>query len=86
MPFVRLPNGMTVHIRTAKSPRRRCSGTEGTHPCPIPATRQCDFAIAPGKTCDAWCCEAHATSVGPDLDHCPIHAGKQAGLFTGLTQ
>lgn len=28
----------------------------------------------------------HATPVGPDLDHCPRHAGVQAGLFTELVR
>ena len=84
MPWVRLPNGMTAHIRVAERPRKRCTGTEGSYPCPVAATRQCDFHIGVGKTCDAWICDAHATSAGPDLDHCPTHAGKQAGLFTSM--
>lgn len=83
MPWMNL-NGMRVHVKMAKGPRRRCIGTEGGHPCPTAATKQCDFHIAPGKTCDAWCCDAHAAVVGPDLDHCPAHAGLQAGLFTRL--
>lgn len=84
MPYVRLPGGVVAHVKMAKRPRRRCTGTEGTFPCPTPATHQCDYLIAPGKTCNAWFCAAHATSVGPDLDHCPTHARAQAGLFTGL--
>jgi hypothetical protein len=26
------------------------------------------------KTCDMNLCNAHATTKGPDLDHCPAHA------------
>lgn len=86
MPWLTLPNGMTAHVRMAKPRRRRCCGTEGGHPCPTPAAFQCDFAVSAGKTCDAWCCRAHASSVGPDIDHCPGHAQRQAGLFTGLKE
>lgn len=80
MPFVRLPDGTVVHIRTAKPRRHRCSAAG----CLTPATIQCDYPRGNGRTCDAWCCPAHAVSVGPDLDHCPGHAHVQAGLFTEL--
>lgn len=85
MPYVRMPGGIVAHVKMAKPRRHRCAGTErGGVPCPRSATHQCDYQVAHGKTCDAWICSAHAQSVGPDLDHCPTHAGQQAGLFTGL--
>lgn len=84
MPYVRLPGGIVAHVRMAKQRRRRCIGTEGGHPCPTAATIQCDYQVAQGKTCDAWCCTTHASSVGPDVDHCPNHARAQPGLVTGL--
>lgn len=84
MPYVRMPGGIVAHVKMAKARRRRCCGSEGTYPCPTAATIQCDFRTAKGKTCDAWCCAAHAREVGPDLHHCPTHAGQQASLFTGL--
>lgn len=86
MPYVRLPGGFVAHVKMAMPRARRCIGKErGGAPCPRPATFQCDYQVAAGKTCDAWCCRAHASSVGPDLDHCPTHAGQQAGLFSGLS-
>jgi hypothetical protein len=38
MPYVRLPGGTVAHVRMAKPRRRRCCGTGGTSPCPMPAT------------------------------------------------
>lgn len=90
MPYVTLPDGVRMHVRMAKPRRRRCCGTEGTSPCPTPATIQCDApTVGKSGTCDAWCCDAHAREVGPDLHQCPYHAstrasGAQGGLFTGL--
>jgi hypothetical protein len=81
MPYVRIPGtNIVAHVRMAKPRQRRCSAPA----CYTPATIQCDYHLASGKTCDAWCCRTHATSVGNDLDHCPFHSGHQAGLFTGL--
>ena len=84
MPYVRLSNGVVAHIKMAKSRRRRCVGTEGGHPCPVAATRQCDHPVGTGKTCNAWICSSHAIVVGPNIDHCPDHVASQRGLFTGL--
>ena len=91
MPFVRIPNlfadagtYLTVHVRVAKPRRRRCVGLEVGHPCPSPASFQCDHPVGRRKTCSAWCCESHAKTVGPDLHHCPAHVHAQAGLFTSL--
>jgi hypothetical protein len=83
MPYVRLPNGFVAHVKMAKKRRRPCCGSEGGSPCPTPATIQCDFLVASGRTCDAWCCEAHAKHVGEYQDLCPDHTG-QARLFTDL--
>jgi hypothetical protein len=80
MPFVRLPGGIVAHVKMAKPRRRRCC----VDACLIAATKQCDYALGKGRTCDAYICGRHAASVGPDLDHCPTHARAQAGLFTGL--
>jgi hypothetical protein len=82
MPYVTLPGGIVAHVKLAKQRQHRCC----VPACHTPATFQCDYQVAEGKTCNAWCCRAHATSVGPDLDHCPLHAGKQAGLFSGLVR
>lgn len=85
MPYVRLPGGIVAHVKMAKPRTRRCVATDrGGAPCTRPATHQCDYQVGAGKTCDAWICAGHASSVGPDLDHCPAHADHQAGLFTGL--
>jgi hypothetical protein len=81
MPYVRLPGGIVAHVRMAKPRQHRCSAPA----CYTPATHQCDYHVAQGKTCDAWFCRAHAHEIGPDLHHCPLHANTQAGLFTGLT-
>lgn len=80
MPTYQLPGNGFIHIRMQKPRRRRCCAPA----CYTPATFQCDYQVAHGKTCDAWCCRAHATPVGHDVDHCPSHSGPQAGLFTGL--
>lgn len=80
MPFVNLPNGVVAHLKVARRPRRVCCA-QG---CSAWSTRLCDYALSAKRTCNAPMCDAHATSVGPDLDHCPAHAHVQAGLFTGL--
>lgn len=33
----------------------------------------CDFKKSAGKTCNNGMCEKCATSVGADLDYCPVH-------------
>ncbi len=78
MPYVHLPGGITAHVRMAKPRRHRCCGTEGSSPCPTPATIQCDAPTAGRKkTCSVWCCEAHAREIGPDQHHCPYHASQR---------
>lgn len=51
--------------------------------CGALGERQCDFPVAPGRTCDRYLCAKHATPAGPGLDHCPSHTGRphQADLF-----
>lgn len=41
--------------------------------CPGPAHWQCDYPVAPGKTCDRHICERHRRGVGPDKDYCLEH-------------
>jgi hypothetical protein len=85
MPYVQLPGGIVAHVKMAKPRQRRCSaiGEHGVR-CSRPGAFQCDYSVAIGRTCGAYICRQHAASVGPDLDHCPKHANRQAGLFTGL--
>lgn len=44
--------------------------------CKRPATKQCDFPVKKkvSHTCDKYLCDAHATSVGVEIDYCPAHA------------
>lgn len=49
MPYVKLPDGTTVHVRMATPRRRRCVGAEGGHACPTAATLQCDFPWVPAR-------------------------------------
>jgi hypothetical protein len=82
MPYFRIPGtNVVAHVRMAKPRQRRCCAPA----CYTPATIQCDYHVGTGKTCDAWCCDAHALEMGVDLHHCPGHANTQAGLFTGLS-
>lgn len=41
--------------------------------CPGERIALCDHRFSTGKTCDAALCEKHRTSIGPNLDACPIH-------------
>lgn len=64
--------------------RKRCK----VPGCDRTATKLCDYPVKRKKsgTCDMELCEAHATSVGDDLDHCPAHAKfgqAQPKLFWG---
>lgn len=86
MPYVRIPGtDIVAHVKLAKRRQPKCSATcEHGGRCQRPGSIQCDYQVAHGKTCDAYICRAHATSVGPDVDHCPTHAQRQGGLFSGL--
>lgn len=53
--------------------------------CGVPSTKQCDFPIGDGKTCDAYMCDRCSVSVGENLDHCIGHArvGKRYRVIIG---
>jgi hypothetical protein len=73
MPWVDFGNGVKGHV---------CSRGQRRHTCSVPhcgrrAPFQCDYPVArKGKdtTCDAWLCDAHRKSQGPEIDYCPAHA------------
>lgn len=70
MPWVRV-NGQTVHIRMDKraEAKLKCQGC-GRNSLD---KRECDWRVAPGKTCDAVCCEYCSTSPAAGKDVCPEH-------------
>ena len=72
----KLPDGIAGIMCSRHKPQRKCA-------CGKPATRLCDFVVNRlGDTCDRPVCTDHATSVGPDLDHCPEHAAPRAKQLT----
>jgi hypothetical protein len=79
MPIFRLknPDGTSIlmHVRMSRARRKRCPF------CPPGmakfATLECDFEIAPGKTCDARMCADCSRPVGEDRDYCPDHQGQR---------
>lgn len=76
-------NGKVIAIVCSRTrPSRKKCKVPG---CDRLATKLCDFPVKKkrSKTCDMPLCEAHATSVGDDLDHCPAHAKchEQQSLF-----
>lgn len=63
-------------ICIGRGPRRRCK-----HPdCSAFVTKECDYPVAERKsgTCDLGFCDAHGKNVGPNKDHCWIHAALEA--------
>ncbi len=83
MPWVKTPHG-NMHVKLAKTPRQRCK-----HPgCQAWATKLCDYPVPARRsmyghrlksgTCDTRFCEAHGVSVGPNKDHCWLHAAEPA--------
>lgn len=42
--------------------------------CGRPASKLCDWKIAPGRTCDTPVCDACATSPAEGKDLCKLHA------------
>lgn len=60
-------------VCTTRARRRRCQAPG----CSSWASRQCDFPLEDGKTCDRHICEAHAraqSGSGADrIDYCPAH-------------
>lgn len=69
-PF-RLPGGGGGFVCTRGPRMKKCAF------CSHIGTKLCDFPVGDGKTCDKPMCAHHAKSVGPDLDHCPEHAGRK---------
>jgi hypothetical protein len=65
-----LPDGTRALVQMDVPRCSFCKRAEGD--------RLCDFDIGDGKTCDARVCGRCAKRVGPNLDHCPNHAGVAA--------
>ncbi|MCW5657401.1 MAG: hypothetical protein KIT60_06840 [Burkholderiaceae bacterium] len=95
MPFVKLPNGMTAHVKVAKPRAHRCAGlvkcTDGNAVrCARSSAYQCDWPITGDKTCDAHLCAQHAAEVGPGVHYCQPHLARHrkalapGGLFSRL--
>ena len=81
---MRMPGGGTAILRMSGKRPPDC------HWCANLSTKLCDYSIShPAqvthrKTCDAPMCDAHAKSVGKNLDYCPEHAhlgAEQTNLF-----
>jgi hypothetical protein len=77
-----------MHCRPLVSPDGRlfgfaCSRGSMSKPCKScgrRSTKLCDYKLSgskSGKTCDAPICDHCATSVGKNLDLCPVHARMQ---------
>ena len=64
---VKLPNGTVALVKMARRKPKACIV------CGRPASRLCDFPVAPGKTCDRALCAGCAVQDGPDRDYCPSH-------------
>jgi hypothetical protein len=62
-------DGNWAHINMGRSRRKVCRFCKGTYY----DGKLCDYGFG-GRTCSAAMCNRCATSVGPDLDHCPTHA------------
>jgi hypothetical protein len=81
------PDGTVVHLNIGRGGGRR-------KPCPFckkgRVTKECDYPIGHGKTCDASMCDSCATNLGGQhtkmgngftklndtKDVCPIHKGQ----------
>jgi len=77
-----LPGGV-VHINFGRAKNKRA---------PLPccccgwiSTRECDWSIAPGRTCDNPLCDHCTTSPAPGKDICPAHVGPLKAWFAGRT-
>lgn len=75
-----MPDGSTVIVCGSGQPRRKCVVCHryedqrlGRNPTRV-LMKLCDYAVAPGKTCDVPVCSLHAQHVEPDTDYCPQHA------------
>ena len=67
--FVRI-NGTVVHIRHSNKKSFACE-VKG---CIEPASRECDWKLQPGVTCDFRLCDKHTSEPAPGKDLCPWHA------------
>lgn len=68
---IKLPdNGMAIACSRGRKPKRKPCEVSG---CVASHRKLCDYPIKDKKTCDMKLCDYHATSVGPDRDHCPSH-------------
>ena len=76
--WIKLPDGGVAHVRySGRRPKlRHCQH------CGRRATKQCDFRVAKGGTCDKWLCAGCAVPQGPNRDYCPDHPA-QLVLFLG---
>lgn len=72
MPWIRTPDGATVHVHMTGQRRRNCR-------CGRRASLQCDWPAPERKsgTCDKAICEACARKDG-EKDYCPFHRGAPA--------
>jgi hypothetical protein len=62
-----LGNGQFAIICGLRSKPRPCQF------CGRASSKQCDFPMGDGKTCDAYMCGNCAHSVGTNRDYCPTH-------------
>lgn len=67
-----LGNGMIVCGTSRRQQKCQVSG------CSAHSSKQCDYPMPKGGTCDRYLCGGHAENVGPELDYCPAHARAMA--------
>jgi hypothetical protein len=65
--WLKLPGGGFAIVHTSK-PAKACATCQERF-----AAFQCDFPIAPGKTCDKYLCSDCKVSEGAGFDYCPEH-------------
>lgn len=46
--------------------------------CRAASTKECDWIVEGGKTCDRPICDRHADQVGPNKHWCPAHSIENA--------
>lgn len=53
--------------------------------CGKSSTKQCDYPVGPGKTCDSYMCDACSVPLADNLDHCVGHSrvGKTYSVVSG---
>ena len=81
MPWFRLRDGCTVHVKLGKNP----SGPWPCSVCHFFAYRLCDWKLEGGKTCSAPLCTQHSFQPIDGKDLCPRHAGLAKGWLAGRT-